>query len=33
MVVLCSVERSLHGLRAKNGYLDVREGIDQPRFP
>jgi len=24
---------SLYGLRAKNGYLDIRERIDQPPFP
>jgi len=27
------VERSLYSLRAKNGYLDIRERIDQPPFP
>jgi len=28
-----NVERSLYGLRAKNVFLDIRERIDQPRFP
>jgi len=27
------VERSLYSLRAKHGYSDIRERIDQPPFP
>jgi len=31
-IVFCA-ERRLYSLRAKNGYLDIRERIDQPPFP
>jgi len=31
--IVVFVEHGLYSLRAKNGYLDIRERIDQPPFP